>query len=235
MRAPRLFPAFPGWGAVCERACWARVTAVPRPSWFGCRGVFTALFLFGMSWFAFVVSVAGCPCPGPCGPCPPVPFLLGWAAGSFFFSSVVCVCMFQCPFSQWAAVPGLVLPCASFGVLSSVPSGWGVWPPLVVLAGGLVAVGCSLAPPPPSPPVFFFLGGGLPVPPSAFPGLAHALARILCGLPGCCWRLRSAWPWSGPMGRVGYVHVGLSAPFCRVRSWLCRLGGCARRLLMALG
>ena len=99
----------------------------------------------------------------------------------------------------------------------------------MVLAGGLVALGCSLAPPP-CPPCFLFLGWGLPVPPSAFPGLAHALARIQCGLPGCCWRLRSAWPNSGPMGWVGYVHVGLSAPSCRVRSWLCRLGGCARRL-----
>ena len=155
----------------------------------------------------------------------------------FFFSCLVCVCSFRCPFSRWAAVPGLVLPvlagwspCASLGILSSVPSGWGVWPPLVVLTGGLVAVGCSL--PPPLPPLFFFPGGGLPVPPSAFPGLAHALARIQCGLPGCCWRLRSAWPCSGPMGRVGYVHVGLGAPSCRVRSWLCQLGGCARRVAL---
>ena len=89
--------------------------------------------------------------------------------------------------------------------------------------------------PPPSPPLFFFPGGGLPVPPSAFSGLAHALACIQCGLPGCCWPLRSVWPCSGPMGRVGYVHVGLGAPSCRVRSWLCRLGGCARRLRVALG
>ena len=194
-------------------------------------------------FFGFVVSVAGCPCPGPCGPCPPIPFLSGWAAGTFFFSFLVCVCMFRCPFSRWAAVPGLVLPvlagwspCASFGVLSSVRSGFGVWPPLVVLAGGLVAVGSFHAPRP--PPLFSFLffgGGGLPVPPSAFPGLAPAPARIQCGLPGCCWRLRSVWPCSGPMGRVGYVHVGLGAPSCRVRSWLCRLGGCARRLRVALG
>ena len=223
-----LFPAFPGWGAVCGRACWARVSAVPCPSWLGCRRVFFALFFLGVSWFGFVVSVAGCPCPGPCGPCPPIPFLSGWAAGSFFsFSSVVCVCMFRCPFSRWAAVPGLPLPvlagwspCASLGVLSSVPSGWGVWPPLVFLAGGFGGCGLFSRPPPPPPLCFFFLGGGLPVPPSAFPGLAHALARIQCGLPGCCWRLRSAWPCSGPMGRVGYVHVGLGAPSCRVRSWL---------------
>ena len=35
--------------------------------------------------------------------------------------------------------------------------------------------------------------------------------------------------------RVGYVHVGLGAPFWRVRFWLCWLGGCARRLCVALG
>ena len=229
-------PAVSGSGVRCGRACWGRVSAVPRPSWLGCRGVFFAFFFL----FGFALSVAGCPCPGPCGPCPRLPFLSGWAAGSCsFFFFVVCVCMFRCPFSRPAAVPGLVLPvlsrwspCASLGILSSVPSGWGVWPPLVVLAGGLVAVCCFRTPPP--PPLFFW-GGGLPVPPSAFPGLAHALTRIQCGLPGCCWRLRSVWPCSGPMGRVGYVHVGLGAPFCRVRSWLCRLGGCARRLRVALG
>ena len=97
--------------------------------------------------------------PGLCGPCPSIPFLLGWAGGSLFFFS------FRCPFSPWAAVTGLVLPvlggwspCASVGVLSSVPSGGGVWPPVVVLAGGLAAVGCFRDFPPPSP--FFFFGGG---------------------------------------------------------------------------
>ena len=51
--------------------------------------------------------------------------------------------------------------------------------------------------------------------------------------PPCVSLLRSAWPYSGPMGWVGYVHVVLSAPSCRVRSWLCRLSGCARRLCVA--
>ena len=141
----------------------------------GC--VFCAFF-----FFSFVVSVAGCPCPGPCG-LSPYPLSFGLGCWLFFF--VVCVCMFRCPFSRWAAVPGLVLPvlagwspCASLGVLSSVPSGWGVWPPFVLLAGGLVAVGCFRAPPP-----VFFLGGGLPVPPSAFPGPAHALWPV-CGVVG---------------------------------------------------
>ena len=118
--------------------------------------------------FALWCRLLAVPVPGLVA-CPPIPFLSGWAAGFFFFF-VVCVCMFRCPFSWWAAVRGLVLPvlagwspCASLGVLSSVPSGWGVWPPFVLLAGGLVAVGCFRPP----PPCFFFWGGGclfLPLP-----------------------------------------------------------------------
>ena len=239
--ALRLPPAVSVSAVRCGRACWARVLAVPRPCWLGCRGVFFALFCF-LVWLCGVgcwVSLSRA-----VWPLSPHPLSFGLGCWLFFFSFLVrCVCMFRCPFSWWAAVPGLLLPvlagwspCAPLGILSLVPSGWGVWPPLVVLAGGLVAVGC-FRPPPPSPPCFFlsFGGCGLPVPPSAFPRLAHALARIQCGLPGCCWLLRSVWLCSGPTGRVGYVHVGLGAPSCRVRSWLCRLGGCARRLCVALG
>ena len=231
---PRLPPAVSGSGVRCGCVCWARVLAVPSPSWLGCRGVFFALFFF---------FFAGCPCPGPCGPCPPIPFLLGWVAGSFFFSWCVSAC-FGVPFPGG---PLFLAWCCRFWLGGPPVPLWGsclrcllggVWPPLVVLAGGLVAVGC-FRPPPPLPPLLFcfllfFLGGGLPVPPSAFPGLAHALARIQCCLPSCCCQLRSLWPCSGPMGRLGYVHGGLGAPSCRVRSWLCRLGGCARRLLVAL-
>ena len=163
----RLPPAVSGSGVRCGRGCWARVFAVPCPSWLGCRCVFFALLLFWLCGVGCWVSLSRAlwslsP--------HPLSFGLGcWL--SFFF--VVCVCMFRCPFSRWAAVPGLVLPvlagwppCASLGVLSSVPSGWGVWPPLVVLAGGLVAVGCFRAPPP-LPPLFFSGGGAclfLPLP-----------------------------------------------------------------------
>ena len=205
------------------------------PALLGC--VFCVFFSF--LGLALWCRLLGVPVPGLVAPAPPSPFLSGWAAGSFFFFLVVCVCMFRCPFSRLATFSGLVLPvfagwspCASMGVLSLVPSRWGVWPPLVVLAGGSVAVGCFRTPP--LPPCFF-LGAGLPVPPSASPGLAHALARIQCGLPGCCRWLRSVWPCSGPMAPVVSLHVGLGAPSCRVRSWLCRLGGCARRLRLALG
>ena len=160
----RLPPAVSGSGVRCGRACSARVSAVPRSSWLRCRGVFFELFFFG-----FVVSVAGCPCPGPCGPCPPIPFLSGWAAGSCFFFLVVCVCVFRCPFSRWAAVPGSVLPvlagwspCASLlGSCLRCPLGGGFGRPLWCWQAvwWLWAV---FAPPPVPPPVFSFSfrGGG---------------------------------------------------------------------------
>ena len=229
VRAPCLFPAFPGWGLLCGRACWARVSVVPRSSWLGCRGVFfflrVLLWLCGVGrWMSLFVALWSLS---------PHPLSFGLGCWLFFFSrpSVVCVCAF------WVSLPPLGR-CSWFGV-----AGFGWVVPLCSFGGpvfGAFRVGDLAAPcgvggrfggcgpfsrPPPPPPLFFLGGGGLPVPPSAFPGLAHALARILCGLPGCCWRLRSAWPRPGPMGRVGYVHVGLGAPSCRVRSWLCRLGG----------
>ena len=189
-------------------------------------------FLFFFFFLGFVVSV------------PPSPFFRAGLVALFFFFFFF---FFFCPFSPWSAVTGLVLPvlggwfaCASAGVplffFFFFSSGGGGWPPVVVLAGGWAAVGCFRAFSP-SPLLFFFFfwGGGLPVPPSAFPGLAHALACIQCCLLGCCFQLRSVWPCSGPMGRVGSVHCGLGAPSCWVRSWLCRLGGCARRLLVVLG
>ena len=178
-RAFPLPPAVSGSGVRCGRACWARVSAVPRPSWLGCRVVFFALFFF--------FRLLGVPVPGLVVPSP-VSFLSGWAAGFFFFF----FCLFRCPFFRRAAVFGLVLPvlagwspCVCLGVLSSVPSGWGVWPPSVLLAGGLVAVASFRAPPPP-PFFFFFWGGGgdyLAVPLLAFPRLALAL-WLVCGVVG---------------------------------------------------
>ena len=228
--APRLPPAVSGSGVRCGRVCWARVSAVPSPSWLGCRGVFFALWFFSFFFF----SVPGFVVPVP-------PFLSGWAGGLlffFFFFLYFSVSLFPVGRCYWLGVAGFgwVVPlCLCGGPVFRAFWG-GVWPPVVVLAGGLAAVGCfrDFSP---SPLLFFsfFSGGGLPVPPSAFPRLAHALACIQCCLPGCCLELRSVWPRSGPMGRLGYVHGGLGAPSCRVRSWLCRLGGCARRLLVVLG
>ena len=171
-------PAVSGSGVRCGRACRPRVSAVPRPSWLGCRGVFFALFFF---------RLLGVPVPGLV-VSPPAPFLFGWAAGFFFF---VGVCLFRCPFSRWAAVPGLVLPvfagwspCACFGG----PVFGALW------VGGLASFcvfggrfgGCGLfsrGPPFSAPPLFFWGGGGgLAVPPFAFPRLVLALWLVFwCG------------------------------------------------------
>ena len=129
----------------------------------GCAPPFLA-GLSGCVFCAFFFPVAGCPRPGPCGLSPRLlSFRLGcWL---FFFFDV---CLFRCPFSRWAAVPGLVLPvfagwspCACLGVLSSVPSGWGVWPPSCVFGGRFGGCGLfSRGPPFPAPPFFFFWGWG---------------------------------------------------------------------------
>ena len=153
--APRLPPAVSGSGVQCGRVCWAWVWAVPSPSWLGCRGVFFFALLFCFFFLSRALWSLSFH---------PLSFGLGWWLTFFFF---------WCPFSRWAAVPGLVLPvlgwwspCASLGVLSSLPSGGGVWPPLVVFAGRLAAVGCFRAFSP--SPLLFFWGGGaclfLPLP-----------------------------------------------------------------------
>ena len=46
--ALRLPPAVSGFGVRCWRACWARVSAVPRHSSLGCRGVFLRFFFCGV-------------------------------------------------------------------------------------------------------------------------------------------------------------------------------------------
>ena len=234
---PPLFPVPARGVGVCagpgSRLCPVRLGWVVGVCFFFFFLLWFFLFFFFFSFLGFVVPV------------PPSPFFrAGLVALLFFFFFF----FFSVPFPRG---PLLLACCCRFWVGGSpVPLrgspffffffffllGGGAWPPVVVLAGGWAAVGCFRAfSPSPLPFFFFFLGGGLPVPPSAFPGLAHALACIQCCLPGCCFQLGSVWPCSGPMGRVGSVHCGLGAPSCWVRSWLCRLGGCARRLLVVLG
>ena len=215
-----------------RRAVWACVLgpglACAQPFLAGLSGcVFFLRFGFFFSFLFFF--------PGFVVPVPPSPFFRAGLVALFFFFF-----FFRVPFP-----PGPLLRawCCRFWVGGPPVPLWGSCL-RCLLGGGLAACGgvggrlggcglfsCLF----PLPPPFFLGGGGLPVPPSAFPGLAHALACIQCCLPGCCLQLRSVWPRSGPMGRVGFVHGGLGAPSCRVGSWLCRLGGCARRLLVVLG
>ena len=168
---------------------------------------------------------------------PPSPFFRGLLAFFFFFSAC-----FGVPFFRWAAVVALVLPvlagwstCACLGVLSSVPSGWGVWPPSVLLVGGLVAVGCFRAPAPPPPPPFFFFfffrGGGpaglfLPLPSLGWRLLCgwcvvwlvprHSWRRFLCATPRHSWLGFAA----GGCGRSPPLLAGV----CR-RRWCLVCGG----------
>ena len=188
---PRLPPAVSGSGVRCGRVCLARVSAVPSPSWLGCRGVFFALLFF---------FFAGCPCPGPCGPCPPIPFFSGWVAGPFFFFRGVCllVSVFLFPVGRcsWLGVSGFgwVVPLCLFGGPVFGAFWGGVWPPLVVLAGGLVAVGCLRAPPPPpSVVLFFFWAGGV---------------RLFLPLPSLGWRTH--WPAFSVVFRAAVVSCVLS-------------------------
>ena len=162
--------AVSGSGVWCGRACWARRWALPRPSGLGCRDVFFAPFFFG-----FVVSVAWCPCPGPCGPCPPIPFLSGGAAGCFFFFWFVSAC-FGVPFPGgplflawccrfWLAGPPVPLWRSCLRCLLGGGFGrlWWCWRAVWWL--------WAVFAPPPLPPLFFvfFWGGGLPVPPFCLP------------------------------------------------------------------
>ena len=167
----------------------------------------------------------------------PLSFGLGWWLSFFFFS----VSLFPVGRCYWLGVAGFgwVVPlCLCGGPVFGAFWG-GAWPPVVVLAGGLAAVGCFRAFS--SSPLLFFGGGGggLPVPPSAFPGLAHALACIQCCLPGCCLQLRSVWPRSGPTGRVGYVHGGLGALLAGLgpgsAGWAAAPGGCLWFWVRGLG
>ena len=135
----RLCPALVGW---VVGVCFLR---------FGFFFSFLFFFFFGL-----------------CGPCPSIPFLSGWAGGSllFLFFSVSLFPVVRC---YWLGVAGFgwVVPlCLCGGPVFGAFWG-GAWPPVVVLAGGLAAVGCFRAFSP-SPLLFFFWGGGaclfLPLP-----------------------------------------------------------------------
>ena len=172
--------AVSGFGVRCGRACWARVSAVPRPSWLGCRAVFFALFFF------FFFRLLGVPVPGLV-VSPPVSFLSGWAAGFFFFFFFLSAC-FGAPFPAgplflawcrrfWLGGP----PVPVWGSCLRCPLGGGFGP---LLCCWRRFGGCGLFSRAHPPPPFFFFGGGGP------PGLsslclssagACSVAGVWCG------------------------------------------------------
>ena len=208
-----------------RRAVWACVLgpglACAQPFLAGLSGcVFCALVFSFLFFFpGFVVPV------------PPSPFFRAGLVALLFFS----VSLFPVVRCYWLGVAGFgwVVPlCLCGGPFFGAFWG-GARPPVVVLAGGLAAVGCFRAFSP-SPLLFFGGGGGgLPVPPSAFPGLAHALACIQCCLPGCCLQLRSVW--------VGWaLYTVGSAPLLAglgpgSAGWAAAPGGCLWFWVRGLG
>ena len=154
--APRLPPAVSGSGVRCGRACWARVSAVPSPSWLGCRGVFFALFFF----FSL-----GVPVPGLVVPVPPSPFFRAGLLALFFFSWCVSAC-FGVPFPNG---PLFLAWCCRFR-LGGPPVPLGGSCLRCLLEGGFGRLWwcwravwwlwAVFAPPPLPPLLFFFWGGG---------------------------------------------------------------------------
>ena len=237
--ALRLPPALSGSGVRCGRACWAWVSAVPRPSWLGCRGVFFALIIFLLCGVGCWASLSRA-----LWPLSPHPLSFGLGCWLFVFFSV-CVCMFRCPFSRWAAVPGLVLPvfawwspCAPFGG----PVFGAFW------VGGLAAScgvggrfgGCwvFLRPPPPPPPVFL-LGGAclfLPLPSLGWRTHWPAFSVVFrAAVGGCVLFGRVPAPWFG-LARYKLGSAPLPAGLGPGSAgWAAAPGGCVWLWVRGLG
>ena len=145
-------PAVSGSGVRCGRACRARVSAVPRPSWLGCRVVFFALFCFFFSGCRVSLSRA-------LWSLAPSPF---FRAGllAFFFCLLVSVPLFPVGRCSWLGVAGFgwVVPLCLFGGPVSGALWVGGWAPFCVVGGRFG--GCGLFSRAPAPPPFFFRGGG---------------------------------------------------------------------------
>ena len=159
--APRLPPPFP------VLPCGVGVCAGP-----GSRLCPAPLgWVVGVCFLRFFFFLLGVPVPGLVVPVPPSPLFRAGLLALFFFFFCVCllasVSLFKPGRCSWLGGAGFgwVVPLCLFGGLVFAAFWGGVWPPLVVLAGGSVAVGCFRAPPPPPSVVLFFFvfffGGGV--------------------------------------------------------------------------
>ena len=230
-------PAVSGSGVRCGRACWARVSAMPRPSWLGCRGLFFALFFLLALW----CWLLGVPVPGLVVPVPPSPFFRAGLLAYFFFPWCVSAC-FGVPFPGgllflawccrfWLGGPpvplwGSCLRCLLGGGFGRLWWCWrAVWWLWAVFA---------------LPPlVFFFSGGGclfLPLPSLGWrthlPAFSVVFRATVCG---CLLFSRVPAPW------VGWAMYTLdSAPLLAglgpgSASWAAAPGGCAWLWVRGLG
>ena len=169
--------AVSGSGVRCGRVCWARVSAVPSPSWLGCRGVFFALlfflFFFFLSRALWSLSLH------------PLSFGLGWWLSFFFLR-------FGVPFPRG---PLLLAWCCRFRVGGPPVPLWGSCL-RCLLGGGLAASGGVGG---------RFGGCGLfsclfPLPPPFFGGGGGGGACLFLPLPSLGWRTH--WPAFGVVFRA---------------------------------
>ena len=182
----------------------------------------------GVCIYFFCFFWLGVPVPGLVVPVPPS-FFFGAGLLAFFFSWCVSAC-FSVPFPGGPLFLACCCPCASLGVLSSVPSGGGVWPPQVVLASSLVAVGCFRSPPPPLSVVFFFTGGAclfLPLPSLGWRTHWPAFSVVFrAAVGGCVLFGRVPAPWVGwAMYTVGSAPL-LAGSGPGSAGWAAAPGGC---------
>ena len=153
-------PAVSGSGVRRGRACWARVSAVPRPSWLGCRGVFFALFFLFFFFFGCWVSPSRA-----LWSLPPSPFFsAGLLAPFFFFGVSAC---FGAPFPAgqlflaWCCrflLGGPPVPVWGSCLRCPLGGGFGLFLCFWRAVWWLWAL--FARPPFPRPPPFFWGGGG---------------------------------------------------------------------------
>ena len=169
--APRLPPAVSGSGVRCGRVCWGRVSAVPSPSWLGCRGVFFFFALLFFLFFSLSRALWSLSLQSPF-------FFSGWASGSPFFFF-----FFGVPFPGG---PLFLAWCCRFWMGGSPVPLWGFRLRCLLGGGGVGRLWwCWWAVwrlwavflPFPPPPSFLFWGGG---------------ACLFLPLPSLSWRTH--WP-----------------------------------------
>ena len=220
---------------------WRAVWACVLGPGLGCAQPFLA-GLSGCVFCAFVFSFFFFSVPGFVVPVPPSPFFRAGLVALFFFFFFVSVSLFPVGRCFWLGVAGFgwVVPlCLCGGPVFGAFWG-GVWPPLVVLAGSLAAVGCFRAFSP-SPLLFFlFWGGGaclfLPLPSlgwrTHWPAFsvvfrAAVFSCVLCG--------RVPAPWVGwAMYTVGSAPL-LAGLGPGSAGWAAAPGGCLWFWVRGLG
>ena len=234
-------PVVSGSGVRCGRACWARVLAVPRPSWLGGRDVFFAPFSF-LVWLCGV----GCWVSLSRALWPLSPHTLSFGLGCWLFFFCVClhvsVSLFPLGRCSWLGVAGLgwVVPLCLFGgpVFSAFEVGG-----LAASCGvGGWSGGCRLfSRPPPLPPCFFvfFLGGGclfLPLPSLGWRTHWPAFSVVFrAAVGGCVLFGRVPGPWVGwAMYTLGSAPLpaGLGPGSA---GWAAAPGGCVWLWVRGLG